>query len=176
MQSMNLSTYMQRAITTGNVNAVKRFLWIHQGNLESINARVSITRRFFLTFGGDTALTLAIKKGQVGIVKILLESNDIDVNKCDAYGFTPLMMAIQFRFDEIAKLLNRKDIQLEAQMPAHGTTAIFYAIEYDAKDIKAELLARGANPEHLNRKGQMAEQTAGNQMISINERLNICFR
>lgn len=174
---MNLSSYMQKAIVAGNVSAVKRFLWLHRGHPESLNVRVPISRRFLLAFGGDTALTLAIKNEQTEVVRALLASSEIDVNKSDAYGFTPLMMAIQFGCKEIAKLLlSRKDIQLEVELPSHGNTAYFFAVKYQAQEIKAELLARGANPDHRNQKGHTAEQAASIQVVAMNEPLGICFR
>ena len=169
---------MQKSIAKGNVNAVKRFLWMHDGNKAVINARTPNYRSSFLiTIAGDTALTYAIKKGQTAIVWLLTQSKDIDVNKCDAEGFTPLMLAAQFGERKIVDvLLSRKDIDLEVVTPSHGNTALFSAYQSHCKDIIDVLLKCGANADHKNNKGLTAAQSAAKTTISIYEPIDFSTR
>lgn len=176
---MSLSRYMQKEIAVGNLNAVKRFLWLHKGNAEAVNARSPNYGRFLINIAGDTALTLAIRRGHVEIVWQLVSSNDVDVNKTDGAGFTPLMLAAQFQERQMVNmLLARKDINLEITTPAHGNTALFTAYKYGTKEIVQDLLKCGANPNHKNKKGFTAARAAAadNGMISVNETLDFACR
>ena len=48
--------------------------------------------------GGWTPLIDAASKGKIGAVNALLESEDIEVNKCNNEGSTPLFMCWQLRY------------------------------------------------------------------------------
>jgi len=61
---------------------------------------------------GSMALICAAFRGDVRIVKDLLERPTIDVNLMDKHGYTALMYAIRRRHDEVVKLLEeRTDIR-----------------------------------------------------------------
>lgn len=173
---MHLSGYMSGKIMQGNVWAVKRFLFLHRHSHEAINARTPVKKRFLLHFGGDTALTLAVKNRKDEIVKLLVASARVDVNKTDAQGFTPLMLAAQYQSREIFNLLlKRKDIQLEIETPWHGNTALFSAYKFGTQEMVDTLLKCGANPDHKNHRGMTAKQNANRAEYAMNEPVDFAF-
>ncbi|XP_065656728.1 poly [ADP-ribose] polymerase tankyrase-like [Hydra vulgaris] len=63
---------------------------------------------------GLTPLNLASAVGNTDIVKILLEQDNIDVNKSDKGGFSPLHNAARGQFDEIVTMLFNKKANINA--------------------------------------------------------------
>ena len=54
-----------------------------------------------------TALYVACEAGQSEVVALLLKQPNLEVNKPNAYGFTPYQIASQCRYTEIVALLRR---------------------------------------------------------------------
>ncbi|XP_008582665.1 PREDICTED: 2-5A-dependent ribonuclease [Galeopterus variegatus] len=59
--------------------------------------------------GGKTPLILAVEKRHLGLVKMLLEQEQIEINETDREGRTALLIAVELKLREIAQLLCRKE-------------------------------------------------------------------
>ncbi len=85
----------------------------------------------------------AAKRGDNKTAKDLLnKGSDVDVK--DTWGYTPLMMAINWGSNEIAKMLIDAGADVNAQN-INGYTALMYAAEQGDKDLVTLLLAKGAD-------------------------------
>jgi ankyrin repeat protein len=96
------------------------------------------------TFGlsGDTLLTLAIKRGDAGIVKVLIDNG---VSYIDDDGTTPLMYAIERKEEKIVKFLivtKPGDIN---KLNTTEETALTKSIELEDSDLVKLLLDNGAD-------------------------------
>jgi ankyrin repeat protein len=95
---------------------------------------------------GITPLYIAAQEGHTDVVRVLLKSDTIDVNKKDAKGRSPLTIAaICGRKDVIELLLKDKrtnpNIQTELK-----STPLWYAAEVGNKEIVRDLLKHKADP------------------------------
>ena len=70
----------------------------------------------FSARGGLTLLAWAAKGGHEGVVKILLERDDVNPNIPDRYGETPLVIAARKGHEGVVKmLLERNDVNLNTR-------------------------------------------------------------
>ncbi|MES2121290.1 MAG: ankyrin repeat domain-containing protein [Chlamydiota bacterium] len=74
-------------------------------NLTALSEQVAMGGDLNALFKGETLLTFATLEGNYEAVKILLGSSTIEVNKVNEEGKTPYDIAMDFRFEDIAKLL-----------------------------------------------------------------------
>lgn len=83
----------------------------------SDNSKVEIITRLLLDYGADvnvrgekgkTPLILAVEKEHIGLVKMLLEQEDIEIDDTDKEGKTALLLAVELRQKDIAQLLCEK--------------------------------------------------------------------
>ena len=138
---------------------------------------------------GQAALFLAMQYGSLAVAELLLAHKSIEVDRVNALGETPVMMAaLHGHGDWVARLLARgaalnrsgwtplhyaasgpepkvlallleRGAVLEAA-PANGTTALMMAAGYGAIDGAELLLARGANAGTRNAAGLNAADFA----------------
>jgi len=91
-----------------------------------------------------TPLICAIKNKQNNIIKFLLKSSRIDVNKPNKEGLTPLIYAIKNKQDDIIKLL-LKSSNIDVNKPdKEGLTPLIYAIK-NKQDDTIKLLLKSSN-------------------------------
>jgi len=57
------------------------------------------------TLYGQTPLGLAAEQGSQGVVRVLLEREDVDINATDKYGKTPLDLAVRCGYPTIKYML-----------------------------------------------------------------------
>lgn len=104
---------------------------------ELINAKCSI--------GGMTALHLAIRDGQMSILRTLLrEGADLEMT-CDT-GMNALHLAIEYERDEIVKMLLKEGARPESRNKL-GSTALHMAAKIGSEDMTRALLQNGADVE-----------------------------
>jgi len=106
--------------------------------------------------GGLTALHDAVKKGDVDVVKKLLE-HKADPGQADDQGETVLDYAIELRELQIIELILAKATpELVNQKKSHGFTVLHDAVENGDLDVVKKLLDYKADPEIKNKKGNTA--------------------
>jgi ankyrin repeat protein len=89
-----------------------------------------------------TALLLAAWKGYTEIVKMLLEKDDVDVNKANSRGSTPLAYAARWGHSEIVKLLLEKDGVDVNKATSQGSTPLSLATGSGHTEIVKLLLEK----------------------------------
>ena len=113
----------------------------------------------------DTALILAAERGHEGVVKMLLEREDIDPDQADSKrGQTPLVWAAQNGHDGVVKmLLERGDVNPDHIDTRYGRTPLSWAAENGHKGVVKMLLEReDVNPDHVGT--NMAERHSRGQL------------
>ena len=80
------------------------------------------------TFYGRTPLSLAAANGHEGVVKMLLQREDVNLNQADTYHQTPLLLATLYAREEVVKmLLERYDVNLNQADTKYGLTPLSLA-------------------------------------------------
>jgi ankyrin repeat protein len=111
---------------------------------------------------GDTALTLAIRGGHVGAVKLLLQ-NRADANKATKDGNAPLYLAALTTTNSgrITQLLLDHDAEVDKQIPRSGDTALMAAVRQGTcPEAIRTLLDFGASLTKSNLNGETARSLA----------------
>lgn len=112
-----------------------------QGDLDVIQKLIDKVDVNVQDHDGDSALILAANNGHENIVKLLLQSPNINVNMRDKLGFTALMPASRDGNPNIVKLLLAKpEIDVNMQSNA-GTTALWVASAWGRENVVKLLLA-----------------------------------
>ncbi len=97
-------------------------------------------------YPGRTALHMAAANGNVKIVKAICEVEDVDLNKKDVFGYTPLHLAcysLHENRDKVIKtLLSYKqiDANVSAKVEGYYLTALHLAVKAKSKDVVDMLL------------------------------------
>lgn len=125
------------AIRTGNVSTIRSML------KDGLTPNVMMGN-------GDTAFTYAMRADQPRVATVLLESGELNVNKLNRFGETPLMLAV-FKGDK--KIFERL---LELGADPNGSsnwTALHYAASSGQNAFVKKLLELGANPNAQTKAG-----------------------
>ncbi len=91
----------------------------------------------------DTALILAVTAGDEPTVTLLLD-HGADIEKRDAYGFTPLICAVSSHKFEVAKMLLDRGAKPD-QRNMYGDTALVFAANDGQNNLVKLLLSKGAD-------------------------------
>lgn len=120
---------IQQAVMVGDVNTVKDII------AKGMNPNLQLPNK-------DTLLTYAYRSDAWAVVKVLLDNELIDINQPNAYGETPLMMAvIKGRKDDVEDLLKRgANVNMEK-----GWTPLHYAATEANIDLINRLIKAGAD-------------------------------
>ena len=106
---------------------------------------------------GQTVLQVACRKGNVSLVRLLLDIPQVDVNiKNPKYGLAAIHFAARFDEFEVMKALlesGRCDINIQDNA---GKTALHYAREAKSTEIITLLLKYKANPNIKDKEGNVA--------------------
>ena len=129
------STALHRAAFIGRPRIVKQILKYSQISINTLS-RQRLNR---------TALTLAIVKGHMNVVKALLTHKSIDVNLESRGGQTALSLAATVGHLDIVNLLLECKAQMDHQ-DTYGYTALSQAGEHGHVEIVKCLMDHGANP------------------------------
>lgn len=97
---------------------------------------------------GATPLSLASSKGNIRIIKLLLEDGNANIESKGKAGQTPLIDAIQSHQLPAVELLLNHNANIEAKSHS-GLTALDYAIYDDALKIATLLLQKGAKCDDI---------------------------
>ena len=94
-----------------------------------------------------TPLTLAIIEDKVNIFNKLIMRSDIDINKKNGHGYTPILYAIKLnRFtDMLPALLNHNNLDIDMEEDIYETTPIYQAVQSNNLNIVNEILTLNPN-------------------------------
>ncbi|XP_025856920.2 2-5A-dependent ribonuclease [Vulpes vulpes] len=90
---------------------------------------------------GKTPLILAVEKKHLGLVQMLLEQEHTEVDDTDSEGNTALLLAVQYRLEEIVKLLCNKGANMDC-----GELVMIARRNYDSS-LARLLLSYGARED-----------------------------
>ncbi|EQC38316.1 hypothetical protein SDRG_04035 [Saprolegnia diclina VS20] len=120
--------------------------WLRNHALGDVNATTGLHRA--------TALSFAVQYGQADILEQLLLHVDIDVDKANDMGRTPLHEAASRGRWPIANALLRSYANINA-IDKHGRTPLHYATEADCDAMVRGLLKANANPHVKDKAGRL---------------------
>ena len=119
-------TSLVRAIKISDVDRVRTLMY----------ANVNVNEK---NYAGITPLTIAAEKGNMEIIKMLVEDGKATINEASSYGITPLIAGAAAGQDEAVGYLIQKgaDVTVKDDL---GKTALLYAIGYDKPKLISNLI------------------------------------
>ncbi|RWS26208.1 Poly(ADP-ribose) polymerase pme-5-like protein [Leptotrombidium deliense] len=145
------NTPLHLACLTGATHNVELIL-SHEAKLCSDEHGISCIEK--QSKNGLTPLHIAVERGNIEVVRILLQSG-ADAEKTTAATndrLTPLMIAAQFGHIQIVKMLVEKGVDVETTDKKHRT-ALLHAIMNGCSTVVSYLLRLGANPDAVDNLG-----------------------
>lgn len=120
-------TSLVRAVKISDVDRVRTLMY----------ANVNVNEK---NYAGITPLTIAAEKGNMEIIKMLVEDGKATINEASSYGITPLISAAAAGQDEAVAYLIQKgaDVTVKDDL---GKTALLYAIGYDKPKLINNLIS-----------------------------------
>ena len=103
----------------------------------------------------ETALIIASRHGNLGIVRTLLK-NGADINARSKYGDTALIAATYFCHSNIAEFLLENGADVNAMNYGYGSTPLMLATECGNLAIVKALISKRAEIDTKNKKGMTA--------------------
>ncbi|KAJ7993746.1 hypothetical protein DPEC_G00257880 [Dallia pectoralis] len=110
---------------------------------------------------GETHLHLACKKGDLSLVKSLIEAG-LSVNQSDNAGWTPLQEASAAGFEDVVRVLLQAGADCRG---LEGLTSLHDAAASGQYEVVKLLLQYGSNPHDRNAVGQTAVEIASHDNI-----------
>lgn len=120
-------TSLIRAIKLNDADRVRTLL----------QARVNVNEK---NYAGITPMTVAAEKGNMDIIRMLVEDGKADVNAKSSYGITPLIAAASAGQAEVVTYLVKNGASATATDDL-GKTATIYAASYDDPDALDDLVS-----------------------------------
>jgi len=146
-------TALMTAVVNDDIEGVKFY---SKGNARSINKK---------NIGGATALHIAARNNNSGVVKILLE-NGAKVNVIDNEGWTPIMRAASVGGDDIMNVLAKNDAKID-NFNSAGDSALIYSASADCvKCLK--VIFDNYDLSRIFKKAQMQSQFETIYQIALN--------
>lgn len=129
-----------------------------QSTREYINALRDITRGDDVNkrySNGDTLLMMSVRRNEINIVKRLVSLDYFaDVNSADVNGNTPLIVASELGYQEVANTLIEAGAQLDSTNNV-GKTALMACVSKGGKEIALMLIDAGVNLYVKDNKGKL---------------------
>ncbi|XP_023220588.1 E3 ubiquitin-protein ligase MIB1-like [Centruroides sculpturatus] len=101
---------------------------------------------------GDTALHIAAGRGLVDVATVLLEHPEVNINKQNEDGFTPLMCAVDSYFTKIVKMLLDKNCDLDIKSDQVNKDALDIAKEHLIKRKKRDIYQLLCEKKNISKK------------------------
>jgi ankyrin repeat protein len=164
-EDANSKTPLMSAARQGDAAAVSRL--ISAGADVNASNAGGATALMFAALGGDPLVTSLLvragadtdKKAKLGWTALALDAGATPTVR-DAYGWTPLMRAVdRRRADVVRLLLDTPGIDLDLRQE-DGATALHIAAAAGNLEIVRLLVANGANPAATNRNGDTPARVA----------------
>lgn len=106
-------------------------------------------------FMNETALIIASRHGNLGIVRTLLKAG-ADINARTKYGDTALTAATYFCHPHVAEFLLQHDAEVNVKNYGYGSTPLMLAVECGDLAIVKALISNGAHVNEKNKRGMTA--------------------
>lgn len=119
-------TSLVRAVKISDVDRVRTLMY----------ANVNVNEK---NYAGITPLTIAAEKGNMEIIKMIVEDGKAVVNDPSSYGVTPLISAAAAGNDKVVEYLIAKGADVTAKDDL-GKTALIYAIGFDNPKLISNLI------------------------------------
>lgn len=120
-------TSLIRAIKISDADRVRTLLFAH----------VNVNEK---NYAGITPMTVAGEKGNMEVIRLLVEDGKADINEPSSYGVTPLIAAAAAGQAEAIQYLLKHGADATAKDNL-GKTALIYASNFDASKAVADLVA-----------------------------------
>ena len=130
LMACSTMTPLTKATRDGDINKINAL--ISSGG--NVNERDPETRR--------TPLHNAVSNNQVHVVEFLIEKG-ASVNIADEWGYTPLILALQYCYSDVAKTLIERGANINAA-DGQGWTPLALAVYCNNKEMVTFLLEKGA--------------------------------
>jgi ankyrin repeat protein len=145
----NAHNHLLSEAQAGNTPRVKALLLAHP----NINTNHSNGH-------GNTALTLASRRGRTKIVQMLLAHPNTNINQLNHHGKTALIEAVEWNQDETVRELLKHNNTDTNYANKNGNTALILAAQNGNTAIAKMLIAAGTNINHKNKLGKDALRQA----------------
>jgi ankyrin repeat protein len=96
----------------------------------------------------DKNIHMIVWNNKINDIKQLLQNHNIDINKKDESGMTPLHIAISRGNKDIAQLLLNADADGSIQ-DEEGFTSLHYTLEYNMLDIAKDIIDKTPKVLHI---------------------------
>lgn len=119
-------TSLVRAVKISDVDRVRTLMY----------ANVNVNEK---NYAGITPLTIAAEKGNMEIIKMIVEDGKAVINDPSSYGVTPLIAAAAAGNDKVVEYLIAQGADVTAKDDL-GKTALIYAIGFDNPKLISSLI------------------------------------
>ena len=153
----NKKAYVINKITNANVKqhftndpSADNYVWYRDAKYDASNVGILGRYKNFNNPQGNSALALAITEKSLDVIKVLVDTPSIDLERPNLAGETPVMMlAYNDMYDLLVYLVDKRDVEINKP----GWTALHYAATNGHVRVASYLLDKHAYIDALSPNG-----------------------